>query len=314
MNTNVVLDNAFRERIASVFHDDGAAWLAGLAALLDEFARRWALDVGAAFAPLSYNYVAPATRADGSRAVLKAGVPRHDLQFEIEALRHYDGHGAVRLLEADVDAGVFLLERAEPGTPILAIDDAEATRIAARVMLDLWRPPRADHTFPTIEDWGRAFGELRARHGGTSGPLPPALFDRGESLYHDLTATQAEAVVLHGDLHHWNIVRAERAAWLAIDPHGLVGEPAFEVGSWMRNPVGDPGDPDEGRFLLRQPNPRAIIARRLDIFAEELQIDRDRLRDWSLAFAVISACWSDESNHENGVAWSMAAAAVIAEA
>jgi streptomycin 6-kinase len=177
-------------------------------------------------------------------------------------------------------------------------------------MLDLWRPAPENHVFPTIVEWGRAFAELRQRHDGTSGSLPMALFERGEALYWELAASQAEPVVLHGDLHHWNVVSAERQPWLAIDPHGVVGEPAFEVGAWMRNPV---GEPDEARFLLRQPDPRAIISRRLDIFAEELRIDRDRLRDWSVAFAVISACWSDESNHANGVAWSMAAAAVIAE-
>jgi streptomycin 6-kinase len=294
-------DEAFRARMISVFHDDGAVWLQRLPDLLDEYGGRWGLEIGASFQPLSYGYVAAATRADGSRCVLKASVPRHDLQFEIEALRHYDGRGAVRLLEADIDAGVMLLERAEPGTPVIAIDDVEATRIAAGIMRELWRAPAARHAFPTVADWGAAFGELRARHEGGSGLLTRALLDRGDALYRELAASQGEAVVLHGDLHHWNIVRAERAPWLAIDPHGLVGERAFEVGSWMRNPVGDPGGPWEARLLARQPDVRAVLSRRLDIFADELAIDRQRLRDWSIAFAMLSACWSDESGHRDGV-------------
>ena len=278
MSAPFELDDKFRAHIVSVFHDDGQRWLDGLPALLDDVSARWGLTLGRPFA-LSYGYVAPATRMDGTRAVLKSSVPRDDLQFEIMALAHYDGRGAVRLLESDVDAGIFLLERAEPGTPVVAIDDADATRIAARLMRELWRPPPADHTFPAIADWGRAFDELRARHGGTSGSLPAALFEQGESLYHELAATQAAPVVLHGDLHHHNVVSAAREPWLAIDPHGLVGEPAFEVGSWMKNPYIEAGDPDADRSLLRRPAVRSILATRLDIFAETLDLDRQRLRD-----------------------------------
>jgi streptomycin 6-kinase len=228
-------------------------------------------------------------------------VPRDDLQFEIEAMRHYSGRGAVRLLESDVDAGAMLLERAEPGTPLIAIeDDAEATRIAAGVMRTLWRPPDDPSKFPTLADWPwRAYADMRARHDGGSGELPKALFERAESLWDELVATQAPAVVLHGDLHHWNIVRAEREPWLAIDPHGVAGEPAFEVAPYMRNPVADPGGPHDARLLAHQPDVRAVLARRLDIFTDALGFDRQRLRDWSIAYAMVSACWSDESHHRD---------------
>jgi streptomycin 6-kinase len=305
------LDGAFRARMISVFHDDGAAWLERLPSLLDAFAARWRIEVGATFAPLSYAYVAAATRADGQPCVLKASVPRDDLRFEIEAMRHYGGRGAVRLLESDVDAGVMLLERAEPGTPLISLDDdAEATWIAAGVMRALWRPPVDASALPTLADWPwRAFEDMRARHEGGSGELPKALFERAESLWADLLSTQAPAVVLHGDLHHWNIVRAQRAAWLAIDPHGVVGEPAFEVAPYMRNPVADPGNPYETRLLARQPDVRAVLARRLDIFTDALGIDRHRLRDWSIAYAVVSACWSDESHHRH----TMEQAVMVAE-
>jgi len=305
------VDAASRRRITRAFGAAGEAWLETLPALLAAAAQRWHLTLGAPLGPLSYNYVTAATRSDGSRVVLKAGVPGTELHFEIDALRHFDGRGSVRLLDADDAAGVFLIERLEPGTPIVEIDDAAGTRIAAGIMRRLWRPPPQDHGMPTLADWGRAFAELRARHGGGSGPLPPPLFDRAEALYDELVATQQDAVVLHGDLHHWNILGAGREPWLAIDPHGVVGEPAFEVGPWMRNPVGDPGDADEAVFLMNQPDPRRIIERRLDIFAEELALPRDRLRDWSLAFAILSACWSDESGHAAGWQQAVAVAEIL---
>ncbi len=97
----------------------------------------------------------------------------------------------------------------------------------------------------------------------------------------------AEPVLLHGDLHHENILAAEREPWLAIDPKGLVGEPAYEVGAWLRNPMPQ---------LLDMPQPGRILARRINQLAEELGFDRARLRDWGLAQAMLSAWWSMEDS------------------
>jgi streptomycin 6-kinase len=90
-------------------------------------------------------------------------------------------------------------------------------------------------------------------------------------------------VLLHGDLHHFNILSAEDS-WLAIDPKGIVGEPAYEVGAWMRNPIPNIPEPELRRFVWR----------RLDILADILELDWERLRQWSLAQAVLSAWWSYE--------------------
>jgi streptomycin 6-kinase len=92
-------------------------------------------------------------------------------------------------------------------------------------------------------------------------------------------------VLLHGDLHHWNILSARRSSWLAIDPKGVVGEPAYETGAWIRNPFPD---------LLRWQNAREVIVRRIDQFANELALDRDRIQSWSFYQAVLAAWWSYE--------------------
>jgi streptomycin 6-kinase len=143
--------------ICEVHGKTGAAWLNGFPALLDACAQRWSLTVGAPFAGLSYNYVAPAVRADGTPVVLKLGVPHRELVCEIEALRLYDGRGIARLLDADAEGGALLLERLEPGTMLSHLaetDDQQATRLAARVMRQLWRPaPSGPHPFPSVADW-----------------------------------------------------------------------------------------------------------------------------------------------------------------
>lgn len=104
------LTPAFVNNITTAFGDSGRRYLAALPNLLAESTHHWNLTPGEPFL-LSYNYVCTALQADGTPAVLKIGVPNHELTSEIEALRFYAGKGACRLLEADADQGLLLLER-----------------------------------------------------------------------------------------------------------------------------------------------------------------------------------------------------------
>jgi len=121
-----------RRTIVALHGDRGASWWRELPQLLERCARRWSLRILPPFDNLSYNYVAPAVRADGSEVVLKVGVPHPELLSEMAALRHYDGRGSVRLLDADEAWGALLLERLRPGAMLVTVDDDEAaTRVAA---------------------------------------------------------------------------------------------------------------------------------------------------------------------------------------
>ncbi|HEU5102244.1 MAG TPA: aminoglycoside phosphotransferase family protein, partial [Roseiflexaceae bacterium] len=242
----------FSRQMIEMYDDAAVAWLEQLPALIDDCAQRWSLRVLPPY-PLSFNYVAPAIRAEGTPVVFKAGMHK-DTKTELDALRHFAGHGMVRLLEADRERGAFVLERLTPGVSLVGMDDDErATAIAAEVMLDLWRGPAstvpAEHTFPHIADWIAGMRRMRKHFGGGTGPLPRALVEQAESLFADLLASQAAPVLLHGDLHHENILAATRQPWLAIDPKGIVGEPAYEVGALLRNPLPQ---------LLELPNPGQV--------------------------------------------------------
>ncbi|MAT97129.1 MAG: aminoglycoside/hydroxyurea antibiotic resistance kinase [Anaerolineaceae bacterium] len=271
-------------KIVSTTFIGGAEWLAQLPDLLAECERRWDLKVRPSTFTLSYNYVAPATLADSTEIVLKAGVPNRELRTEIEALQLYDGRGCVRLLDADPEAGILLLERLYSGEMLTIItDDDEATRLAAQVMQSLWRPLPAEHSFPSVADWAAGLAELRQEFGGGTGPFNKKLVETAESIFTDLLSSSGDPVLLHGDLHHYNILSAGDG-WKMIDPKGVAGEPAYEVGALLRNP-----DLPQQASALAQ-----LTARRLDILAEMLALDRERLRQWSLAQAVLSAWWSYE--------------------
>ena len=234
---------------------------------------------------MSFNYVAPATLRDGTPVVLKLGVPGYELWSETDALKLYVGDGAVRLLDSDGTLGALLLERLLPGTMLSTLpDDEEATVIAARTMRQIWHPVPAEHRFQTVADWFSQLPELRETFGGDTGPFPAKLVEEGETLAAELFRTEAAPVVLHGDLHYFNILAASRQPWLAIDPKGIIGEPAYEVGAWMRN-----WSPD-----LVEPLP--LLERRLTIFATALGIERARLRAWTVAHSVLSTWWDYDAD------------------
>jgi len=234
---------------------EGAEWLGRLPATLAFCEERWSVSVGPPFPELSYSYVAPVLQADGTATVLKLSLPNSDFRAEAEALRLFGGRGAARLLELDLERGAMLLERLEPGAPLTSVrDDEEATSIVAGVLKQL------------------------------------CLVERAEALFAELLPSQAEPVLLHGDLHHFNVLAAQRQPWLAVDPKGVVGEAAYDTGAFLRNP----------KQLLNTPHPGQVLDRRVDLLAEELDLDRSRVRRWAISQAVLAAYWGWE---DSGRVW-----------
>jgi streptomycin 6-kinase len=281
-------------------------WLASLPDRLAQYRARWSITLEPHFPGLSYNYVAPATRADGARCVFKLSRYVEETRSEIAAVRLWDGAGAARLLDADPDDGALLLERLDPGTMLVetaAADDNAATVIAAGILRQLWRPAPARHDLLTLERWCAAYDRNRTALSQGAGGFPAALFLRADALRRDLLASTDATTALHGDLHHYNVLRAQRASWLAIDPKGLAGDRCFDVCQFLRNPI----DLDQP---VRKPLavPISVNRRRLDIFCAELGLDRARVKDWCLVHAVLDACWDFEDGHSwrNAIAYAEA--------
>jgi streptomycin 6-kinase len=230
---------------------------------------RWSLAVDGVF-PLSYRHVEPVRRADGSAAVLRLGRPGDpEFERELDAAEWFGGHGAPRVLAIDRELGAVLLERVLPGTMLDAASEDVVVPAAAAVMRALWRPPGDDCPFPTVADWGRS--------------LDPG--SRAAGVYFELCDSMDEPVVLHGDLHHFNLLRSDAHGWLAIDAKGVVGEPAYETGALLRNPK---------PAVLTRP----VLQRRADLLAEALELDRARVYGWAYAQAVLSAAWSVEDGED----------------
>jgi streptomycin 6-kinase len=235
-------------------------------------------------------------RCSGRRLVLKL-ITHDDEAGQPAILESYAGRGAVRLIERDGPA--MLLERAWPGRPLSqqvreGADDS-ATGILADIMGELHAAPVPDG-LRTVEDWGAGFARKRAAT--VSQGDDPDLIDRAAQIYGELCRSQGERRLLHGDLHHDNVLEDEDRGWLAIDPKGVVGEAAYEAGALLRNPGPDPR-------LFAEPR---IIRRRAGILAERLNLELERIVAWGFAQAVLAALWFVEDGLDPSLAWRAAKA------
>jgi streptomycin 6-kinase len=294
----------FISTIQKTFKGAGDRFLATLPALLDEAARRWSLTDIQPVSNLSYNFVcyalSGAARPHSQSVVLKIGVPDKELTGEMAALRLFNGEGAVRLMDCDEKKGFLLLERLQPGIMLSTLeDDEEATHIAADVMLKIQSPAPQDGVFIKLSDWFDGFKRLRKHFDGGTGPFNKTLVERAERSIKDFFAEDYVPALMHGDFHHYNILLSERG-WVVIDPKGVIGPAGYEVGPFLLNPWEEPLN--EGRFRVR-------AKKRIDILSEHLGWERERIREWGIAHAVLSAWWGIED--DTGWEYSMACAQML---
>jgi len=286
------LSPEFVSNVQGVLLENGRPYLDALPDLTAEVSAQWGLTDIQPVPNLSYNFVAFANRGD-SQVILKIGLPNRETRSEMAALRLFNGEGACKLLEYDEERYWMLLERLKPGLMLSTLeDDDEATRIAVGVMKRMWRGldtfvlDHHENKFIQLTDWFFVgFARLRRRFNGGTGPLNEKLVERAESSTKNFFVENHSPVLMHGDFHHYNILSSERG-WLVIDPKGVIGPAGYEVGPFMLNPWGS----------LLNGISRQLILSRIDILHEHLGFERERILEWSLAHAILSAWWGIEDN------------------
>ena len=215
---------------------------------------------------------------------------------EATALASYR-HGSARLLDFDESTATLLVERVLLGddlVPMAQIDDDRSTTIIAGVMIDLHHDQvRTDPAeLPHLNTLTSVFA------GEPSGSVAPALIDRASHLFTELAHPSAGDLVLHGDLHHTNVLRdgmgSDDDRWRAIDPHGWIGDPVFDTAALLANPRGVAPRSAGLASSVEEADRRAILARaerRIEIVADITSFDRDRIRAWAFVAAVIAELW-----------------------
>lgn len=278
------MDQKFSQKIITLRGEEGQKWLEELPGLIKFYEEKWQIKCAEPF-HLSHNYVAPAKTIDGRDVVLKISFPDNTEFFsEIAALRFYNGQGAIAVLQHDEEHAVALLERAMPGK---RIGDVEPDEKQISILCEVMRGIHQLYTNQsqllqplTLLDWANAFKNYKKKFDLQTGPIVSNWIERAEDVFIQYSK-QEDQVLLHGDLHNDNILSSDRG-WLIIDPKGVIGDPVYDIGTYLRNPIADfPKGTDYKKVLIR----------RIDQIASEMKIDKQRIIDWTFANAVISLLW-----------------------
>jgi streptomycin 6-kinase len=239
------------------------------ARLAEECAELWRLRLGKPFAYAFASIAMPATREDGSEVVLKIQRPHRESDQEAEALRAWDGRGAVRLLAHDRRRHALLIERCLPGDSLAERDSEEALGVLIGLLPRLSIPVET-HVFRSLADeaawWASS---LRRRWESAGRPYEERILEAALDILRDLPAAQGELVLVNQDLHPGNVLAAQREPWLVIDPKPLAGEREFALAPVIRATELGHG-------------PKQVL-HRLDRLTSELGLDRERARLWCVA-------------------------------
>lgn len=258
-----------------------AAWLDRLQETLEKAERKWSLRVGAPFEneEVSCAWVAPVALADGASAVLKVGMPHMEGEHEVHGLRFWDGDPTVRVIEADDDLGVMLLEPCQPGTPLRAMPEPEQDLVISGLLRRLWRAPSAPHPFRPLSMLMKYWSEETLAD--IEQWPDTGLVREGLRLFEELPRTAPTEVLLATDLHAGNVLRSKRKPWLVIDPKPFVGDPAYDSTQHLFN-----------CDLRLRSDPHGMISRIADL----LGVDPERVRLWTFARAAAEPRddWSNE--------------------
>lgn len=258
----------------------GAAWLENLADLVATVCKQWDLRPVGPVLNGNVSYVVPVQRHQ-KKFALKVQWPHHECVHEADALRLWDGDGAIRLVDHDPDHHALLLEWCEPGTSISRVQPSDPIGIVAGLLRRLSKP--ADEPFRSLAEEATIWVEaLHSDWRAAGKPSEQRLVDAAYQYLIDLKDNQGEQVLLHQDLHGDNILAAEREDWLAIDPKPLAGERAFAVSPAIRS--------------FEFGTTRKDTLYRFDRLTEELDIDRERARGWTIGQTMAWAFdsqWSD---------------------
>jgi len=229
----------------------------------------------------SCSWVAPARLPDGTSVIVKIGWPHREMLAEPAALRLWGGRGSVRLLAHDASRHALVLARCVPGEPLASspLPPDERLRIGCAVLRQLW----AIAPVGSFEDLGTVTAEWADLTEERLARLRPGydleLIAHGVRLLRELPSSASSRVLLHGDFNPGNVL-SDGGRWLAIDPKPMVGDPAYDPWPLLEQ-VDDPFQ-----------HPRSVLRDRVQLLASELDLDAQRIVDWSIARLVETALWA----------------------
>ncbi|TDD45443.1 kinase [Kribbella antibiotica] len=271
-----MIPSAFAAATINREGDKGEAWLAVLPGIVDELTERWSCTSDGDWMHGEVGVIVPVRRA-GEPLVLKVSFTHPGNVHEPDAYEAWAGRGAVHLHERADEHYAMLLERAHPTT--LRDSGADVAMVGGQMSRLLMRPAPAG--LPRLQDRADEWAEeLQKDVAEFAGALPDLVVDRAFGVIDELVREQP-AVLIHGDLHHRNILSADREPWLAVDPKGLIGDPAYDAVTFLKART----------LVLVNGDLLAGMERELAAYCEAAELDLTHVRRWIQLEMVRTAYW-----------------------
>lgn len=274
------LNDYFLHNIHTIFGEAGDQWLASLPQQISQLAEQWQFEFISPVPNLSYGFVAKVKqKSTDNVAILKMTPPSVNLRAEMNWLQ------AVTLASPKVfcmnaEGTAALMEYIKPGVPLShtvgSLSDVIATIIIAQTIKKIQKQQNpTTYAFKPLHTLSKDFDLLNKVY-------DKKLLAKASKYFAELNNETVKPVLLHGDLHHDNILSGQHG-WRVIDPHGYIGHPAAEVGALFRNP--------QNHFPTDLPL-EIILRKRVDVLAAELPFPRDVIIAWGFCVTVISLSWT----------------------
>ncbi|MBM3239235.1 hypothetical protein FJZ31_23315 [Candidatus Poribacteria bacterium] len=282
--SDILIPDYFKAQIRRCFGTKGANWLSQLDELLNRCLIKWNLANCHLATNLSVNLVCFADSPDYGSVVLKIGVPHPELYTEMTALSLYNGGNICLCYDSDIDLGAMLLERVIPGHNLTVLQhEQESIKIAADVISTLPIPVNDDNILPSFSDWlEKAFSRVRKEN--KVGREWLFFVDQAERLFQEIDALERQKVLLHGDLHHENILYDKNGQWKAIDPKGVIGIPCMEAARFIQNQLEKVNLKDKSSCLEEM----------VTVFGTAFDRPKRTIALCAFIDCVLSRCWTFE--------------------
>ena len=262
-----------------MYNDEGKQWLDSLPEITNKIAKEHNLSGLTPVNNMTFNYVASGNQNDNP-IILKIGMNGKALTKEASCLKAFAKHAVAEVIAHDDN--MIIMQRAVPGRTLkdyFPDNDIDAIKILCESIKELHKASIPEsHNFYHLSE---LFNTLDQKL-----DIPDEVLAKAKHLRDKLLSTTTEEVLLHGDLHHDNILK-NGDSWLIIDPKGFIGDPAFEPAAYLCNPIPE---------LLQENQPREIITNRINICSAELGVDSQRIADWLYVKSVLCWAWSLEDN------------------
>lgn len=273
----------FQQKIINCWGQSGKRWLTNLTTTIAQCARNWQLSEVAAVDNLTWNFVAKARQNASLAVILKISCDQALIKQEYQALTHLQAGCCIDVIAFDEKHHALLIKQAMPGQSLIHASAPQAIAAYSNVLTSLTTLPLPKAIFPSIKDWLTALDQQSTQ-------LPQPLLIKAVSLRNQLLNNMKAVSLLHGDLHHDNILQ-HQDQYLAIDAKGVIGEKAFEAAAF--NFMHDCQQSSQAQDHYQQ---------RCSALANKLNICSQRLSQWVFVRAMLSAAWLIEDQQDPGIA------------